>query len=290
MQGVHRPCHVVGLARCCLCLRAAPTPGGTGNARATPAPLLLNRSLQPAPRPRHARATFLFPQRSQDKPAPCPRHPRHPNPKIAYSPRHARASTQCPVTPALCRPCCPRLPPRGHHFPAHVFQWIANPPPPCACQLVPPWAAPPPRFWPGAFEAWAAARGLPAFPGITGSPVSPALTSRGVVQHVFGKLGTRSFQRGAGPRPARHARRLASAGETALPVIQVTPAGGGPAPPPPPQRPLEPLEPGWRRRPPEEPRDPRERGFAGAGQSPFVACRTCASTSLERSDSRSFQR
>eukprot|EP00661_Eupelagonemidae_sp_cell13_P017613 gene17613-biopygen3873 len=39
--------------------------------------------------------------------------------------------------------------------------------------------------------------------------------------------------------------------------------------------------PGRRRRTPQDPRDPRERCFAGAG----VACRTCSSTSLARSDS-----
>eukprot|EP00661_Eupelagonemidae_sp_cell13_P020800 gene20800-biopygen2607 len=44
------------------------------------------------------------------------------------------------------------------------------------------------------------------------------------------------------------------------------------------------LEPG-RRPTPEDPWDPRKCGFAGAGQSPLVACRTFFSTSLERSDS-----
>eukprot|EP00661_Eupelagonemidae_sp_cell13_P014933 gene14933-biopygen12679 len=45
------------------------------------------------------------------------------------------------------------------------------------------------------------------------------------------------------------------------------------------------MEPVRRRRTPEDPRDPRERGFAGAGQSLFVAFRTCPSTFMGGSDS-----
>eukprot|EP00661_Eupelagonemidae_sp_cell13_P017237 gene17237-biopygen5321 len=48
-------------------------------------------------------------------------------------------------------------------------------------------------------------------------------------QHLFGKTGLRTFQRGAGTDPARHERRLASARETALPGISGIP--GGPAAP-----------------------------------------------------------
>eukprot|EP00661_Eupelagonemidae_sp_cell13_P016444 gene16444-biopygen21794 len=51
-----------------------------------------------------------------------------------------------------------------------------------------------------------------------------------MVQHVFGTTGIQSFQRRAGPRPARHEQRLASAGGTGLPVIPGMP--GGSAPPP----------------------------------------------------------
>eukprot|EP00661_Eupelagonemidae_sp_cell13_P015703 gene15703-biopygen14278 len=53
----------------------------------------------------------------------------------------------------------------------------------------------------------------------------------GDAQHVFGTTGIRSFQRWAGPRLARHQRRLASAGENRAPGNSGgTP--GDPAPPP----------------------------------------------------------
>eukprot|EP00661_Eupelagonemidae_sp_cell13_P000758 gene759-biopygen9218 len=59
--------------------------------------------------------------------------------------------------------------------------------------------------------------------GITGSPVSPVVARRcrrqGMMQHLFGKIGLRSFQRRAGTRPVRHPQRLDSAGEAALPSV-----------------------------------------------------------------------
>eukprot|EP00661_Eupelagonemidae_sp_cell13_P014251 gene14251-biopygen20092 len=68
--------------------------------------------------------------------------------------------------------------------------------------------------------------GSPGLPGIPRSAFSPALAGRcsyggpSMVQHLFGKIWTRSFQRGAGPCPARHMNTAGpEPGETALPGI-----------------------------------------------------------------------
>eukprot|EP00661_Eupelagonemidae_sp_cell13_P013072 gene13072-biopygen1964 len=77
--------------------------------------------------------------------------------------------------------------------------------------------------------ARAAARDPPKIPGITaaercfaGAGQTVFMVDRVWPQHVFGKIWVRSFQRRAGPRPARHEHRLATAGETRLPVCSVT--------------------------------------------------------------------
>eukprot|EP00661_Eupelagonemidae_sp_cell13_P008140 gene8140-biopygen21125 len=69
------------------------------------------------------------------------------------------------------------------------------------------WAAPPgPKGSPGSFGArsrwrWSA--------GVRGVP--------DLLQHLFGKIGLRSLQRGAGTGPARHQRLLTTADDAALP-------------------------------------------------------------------------
>eukprot|EP00661_Eupelagonemidae_sp_cell13_P018994 gene18994-biopygen12991 len=82
--------------------------------------------------------------------------------------------------------------------------------------------APTPHLW--SVEAAAAVRNLQnRVPGITGNAVSPALASRcsyggpGMVQHVFGNIGSRSYQSRAGPCPVRHHHPLTSAAGAGIP-------------------------------------------------------------------------
>eukprot|EP00661_Eupelagonemidae_sp_cell13_P024618 gene24618-biopygen13463 len=69
-------------------------------------------------------------------------------------------------------------------------------------------AAQSPRFLAAGHAPWATG------PGGGGGAVSPALASRcsyggpGVVQHLFGRSGSRYLQTGAGPRPALHMQDL----------------------------------------------------------------------------------